>query len=323
MLLLVRDAPGTDGVVRVTRVQHAAVGAEGDRRALGLRVLALSLGRQLADHVLVLQIEDTDRALRSSAQPVAVGREADLVDRLTARQFVQVVATAQIPQAARTVLASGGAERAVRGDRHGRHVASVAAQRRLALAGGKVPDLDVVVPPARDDQGRLEVGREAHAADPVGVSLVVHRVHALALHVPDLEHVVAAAGHNLAVVGRERNRQDVLGVAEELGNNVAGLQAPEAERAVPGGRDDVLTVVRQSNVRDEAGVALQAAVGGREVAFRAVALGSGLPRQQRVVARSRHDLGGRVRRLGARESGDPPAVALHLTLVVNSHFDLQ
>ena len=122
----------------------------------------------------------------------------------------------------------------------------------LALEVRQAPHLDEVVPSSRDDEWGSQGRREANTADPVGVGVTLHREHALTLDVPHLEHVVSATGHNLAIVGGERDGKNILGVTQELLDALAALQVPQTKRAVPRRRHNVLAVVRQGHVGDEA-----------------------------------------------------------------------
>jgi hypothetical protein len=67
----------------------------------------------------------------------------------------------------------------------------------LELAVGQVPDLDVPVPPAGDDDGVRVVGREPNAGNPVSVTLLLDGVLALGQGVPELDGLVAGSGNDL------------------------------------------------------------------------------------------------------------------------------
>lgn len=60
--------------------------------------------------------------------------------------------------------------------------------------------------------------------------------------VPQLDAPVARAGNDLAVVGGERNGEDIVGVSDEPAGGGAGGQLPEAESLVPRGRESVSTI---------------------------------------------------------------------------------
>ena len=110
------------------------------------------------------------------------------------------------------VLSAGGAERTVGRHGDGVEVPRVPDVVRLELAVGQVPDLDVLVPAAGDDNGVLVVGREPDAGDPVAVALLLDGVLALGQGVPQLDGLVPGAGDDLTVVGREGHAHHVLSV---------------------------------------------------------------------------------------------------------------
>lgn len=60
--------------------------------------------------------------------------------------------------------------------------------------------------------------------------------------VPQLDGAVARTGDDLAVVGGERDGQDVVGVADESSSGGAGGELPEAEGLVPRGGQSVSTI---------------------------------------------------------------------------------
>lgn len=60
--------------------------------------------------------------------------------------------------------------------------------------------------------------------------------------VPELDGAVTGTGDDLTVVGRERDGENVVGVADEGASGVAAGQLPQAERLVPRGRQSVGTV---------------------------------------------------------------------------------
>lgn len=63
-----------------------------------------------------LQIPNLNTALSGSAQPVAVGREDQGVNRVAGFQRVQVLAFTQIPEHDDTVFATRGTEGTIRAD---------------------------------------------------------------------------------------------------------------------------------------------------------------------------------------------------------------
>lgn len=102
--------------------------------------------------------------------------------------------------------------------------------------------LDELVPAGGDNDGVLGVGAEAHARNPLGVALVSDGEFAVAEGVPQLDGAVTGTGDDLAVVGGERDGENVVGVADEGAGGVAAGELPEAERLVPGGGQSVGTV---------------------------------------------------------------------------------
>lgn len=71
------------------------------------------------------------------------------------------------------------------------------------------------------------------------MALVGDGVLAVTEGVPELDSSVAGAGDNLAVVGRERDGENVVGVADEAAGGHTGRELPETEGLVPGGRQSV------------------------------------------------------------------------------------
>lgn len=138
------DTPGTDLVVGVTGEESLAVSRPGEGDTLRLTALLADLHvlrLELVDLALLLEVEDDDARGGGSAQPVAVGREDESVDLVTGGQRVQVLALVQVPQHGGTVLATGGAQGAVRGDGDGVDVAGVTDVVGLDAAGSELPDL--------------------------------------------------------------------------------------------------------------------------------------------------------------------------------------
>jgi hypothetical protein len=138
------DTPAADTVVRVSGEQRLAVSAPGQGDTLGLPALLADLkvlGLQLVDLALLLQIEDDDAGGGGGAQPVAVGREDKGVDLVTGGERVEVLGLVQVPQHGGSVLATGGAQRAIGRDGDGVDVAGVTDVVSLDAAGSEFPDL--------------------------------------------------------------------------------------------------------------------------------------------------------------------------------------
>jgi len=84
---------------------------------------------------------DLDGRSESSAQPVAVGGEAQGSDDVIVVKGVQVLAVVEIPQHGLAVLAAGGAQGTVGRDGDGVQVSSVSNVVDFETAVGQVPNL--------------------------------------------------------------------------------------------------------------------------------------------------------------------------------------
>lgn len=76
------------------------------------------------------------------------------------------------------------------------------------------------------------------------MALVGDGVLAVTEGVPQLDCPVARTRDDLAVVGGERDGQNVVGVADETAGGGAGGKLPEAESLVPRGREGVRAIGR-------------------------------------------------------------------------------
>jgi hypothetical protein len=76
------------------------------------------------------------------------------------------------------------------------------------------------------------------------VALVGDGELAVTERVPELDSPVAGAGDDLAVVGGEGNRENVVGVSDEAASGGTGRELPKAQRLVPGRGESVGTVRR-------------------------------------------------------------------------------
>ncbi len=65
------------------------------------------------------------------------------------------------------------------------------------------------------------------------MALVRDGVLAVAQSVPELDGSVARAGNDLTVIGRERDGEDIVGVADETAGGDTSGKLPEAESLVP------------------------------------------------------------------------------------------
>lgn len=87
------------------------------------------------------------------------------------------------------------------------------------------------------------------------MALVGDSVLAVTEGVPELDGLVAGAGDDLAVVGGERDGEDVLGVSDEPAGGLAAGELPEAKGLVPRGREGIGTIGGDHTVGDDVRVA--------------------------------------------------------------------
>ena len=92
-------------------------------------------------HALALKVEDLDARRGRRAEPVTVGGEDKGVDNIASLERVQVLALVEVPEHGDTVLATGGREGTVGGDRDGVDVTRVAVVVGLELELREFPDL--------------------------------------------------------------------------------------------------------------------------------------------------------------------------------------
>eukprot|EP00976_Prorocentrum_cordatum_P033770 687344-Prorocentrum_minimum.AAC.2 len=306
-----RHGPHADNAVSVASVQGATVRAPVEGKAVRLQGLLAHrghLGAELIDDALALKIPDLDARLGGSAQPVPVGAEAQAVDDVTGIKRVQALALREIPEHSHTVLATGGAERAVGGHGHRVDVASVAHQVGLQLAVGQVPHLHQLVPASGHDDGVGGDGGEAHARHPLGVAvLLLDGVLALAESVPQLNGLVARAGHDLTVVHGEGHGQNVLAVADEAAGGGTGVQIPQAQGTVPGAGQGELAIGGDNHILDEMAVTAKSTTG---VAVGLLVAGQ-RPHDHGLVAGRRQDHVRVVQRAG--DGGHPVLMTLQGT----------
>ena len=200
-------------------------------------------------------------------------RKNKSVDDVARGEGVEALSLVEVPEHGSSVLAARGAERSIRRYGDGVEVSGVSDEVGAELKVGERPHLDELVPAGRDDDLELVRGREAHAGDPVVVGLVDDGVLALAKGVPQLDGLVARSRDDLAVVGAEGDREDILLVARErlrapllLASLVLGALAsgevPEGESSVPGSRHAELAVAGERDVLDRVRVAAERPAAG-------------------------------------------------------------
>ena len=102
--------------------------------------------------------------------------------------------------------------------------------------------LDELVPARGDNDGVLGVGAESHARNPLSVALLGDGELAITKGVPQLDGSVAGTRDDLAVVGGERDGEDIVGVTDKSSSGLAGAKLPQAEGLVPRGGQSISTI---------------------------------------------------------------------------------
>lgn len=178
----------------------------------------------------------------------------------------------------------------------------------LQLAGRELPNLNELVPATGNNDRVLRVGAEADARNPLSVALLGDGVLAVAEGVPELDGTIAGAGDDLTVVGRERDGEDIVGVANEAASGGAGGKLPQTKGLVPRGRESISAIRGDNAVRDDVGVAVE-----RPLRVTVLGLVTGeVPNDQSLVSGSREKHVGVLH--GSRQAGDPAIVALEGSL---------
>jgi len=168
-----------------------------------------------------------------------------------------VLAIIKIPEHGLGVLAAGGTQGTVRRHSDGVQVTTVSNVVGLELAVGQVPDLDVFVPTARDNDGVLVVRREPDARHPFSVTFFLDSVLALSQGVPQLDGLVPGSGDNLTIVGGESDAQDIVVVVLETASGASSRQIPQAQVLVPGSGQGKVTIGGQNDIGYEMSVTME------------------------------------------------------------------
>jgi len=263
------------------------------------------LGLELINDGLGLQIPDLDAGGGGGAQPVTVGGEDQGVDDIIALtlQRVQVLALVQVPKHGDTITSTGSAEGTIGRDGDGVNVTSVTDVVGAQLALGKLPDLDNLVPASGDDDGVGGVGGETDAGDPLGVTILLDGELALTEGVPELDGLVTGSRDDLTVIGREGNRENIVGVTDETAGGGTGVEVPKTEGLVPGSGQSKLTIGGDDNILDGRVVSVKRLLGDTEVALSIVGQ---VPDDDGLVTGRRQDHVGRLS--GGGDGGDPVAM---------------
>jgi hypothetical protein len=259
------ELPHSDNVVGVTGEEGQTISRPGEGDALWwggwLAVLVVgNLNLQLLDELLLFQIPDSDGWAASGAKPVSVWTEDEGADFVGALQTVEwvVCALAQVPEHSLTVLSATSGQRSIWRDGNGVNVSGMTAKVVLEAKVAQVPDLQGLVPRARNDDWVLGGWRELNRAHPLAVAvLALLAPLELAQSVPELDGLVSAGGDDLSVIGGEGNGEYVVLVAGESGGGDTSFEVPESEGLIPRSGDGELTARADNDVRDEVVVSLQ------------------------------------------------------------------
>jgi hypothetical protein len=252
--------PSTDDIVGVTGKDGVRVSAPGNGDA------ARSLGRgdevgvgtsKLGNANLLLKIEDLDAILGGSADPVLGGVEDKLIDLTASLKSVHGLTLLKIPDEDGTLLTSSSAEGALGGNTDGVEVASSTSKVELQLEVTKAPDLDKTIPAARNSNRGGRVGREGNIRNPLGVTVILKGELALTKGVPELDKTITAARHDLTVVRREGNSENILAVTNEAAGADTVGKIPKTEGVIPAARESVVTIVGELHILNKVAVAVE------------------------------------------------------------------
>jgi len=268
------------------------------------------LVRKFIQDVLVLQVPDLDARVGGSTEPVVLRREAHGVDSAVGIQAVQMLSVVNIPQHSSAVLTTGTAERTIRRDGDGIEHTSMTSQVGFQAAVVQVPDLDEFIPTAGHNERVLGGWREAHAGHPIGVVLLGDRVLAFSESIPKLDGLVTRTGHDLTVIGRERDGVDVGSMSLELTDGRTGVQVPQTHGGVHGSRKGKLTVTGDNGVAHSLVVTVKATT---SITGSSWIVRSQLPNDRGLVTRTGDNQVGLL--VSGRDGCDPSSMTLERTTV--------
>lgn len=90
---------------------------------------------------------------------------------------------------------------------------------------------------------------------------------ALSKSVPQLDGLVARTRDDLSVVSRERDREDIVGVADEATGGSTSVQIPKTDSLIPRSRQSELTIRRDGKILDKMVVTEKRLAGNAIVVF--------------------------------------------------------
>lgn len=103
-------------------------------------------------------------------------------------------------------------------------------------------DLDEFIPSSGNNDWVGGVRAETDARNPLSVALVDDSELAITESIPQFDAAIPRSGDDLAVVGGERDGEDIVGVSNEAAGGLTSRELPKAEGLVPGSGQSVGTV---------------------------------------------------------------------------------
>merc|ERR1712151_1048969 len=111
-------------------------------------------------------------------------------------------------------------------------VVEIVLQRKI----GQMPHLHRIIPATRDDDRVLRRRAKLDRRHPLGVALFVLLAPLeLAQCIPESDALVSSRADDLAIIGGEGHRENVVFVANKSSSGYTSLKVPQTESFVPGG----------------------------------------------------------------------------------------
>jgi hypothetical protein len=247
--------PDTDNVISVARKEGSTISTPGNRQTFRIRVLSLTqlskFRTEFINNGFGFEIPDLDTVGSGSTEPVTVRRESESINGRVSFKRIEVLGFGKIPEHDNTVLTSRGTERTIGRDGNSVDITVVTNEVGTKLQFGKIPNLYNLIPTTRNNDGSSRVRRETNTRDPFGVTVFGDVVLAFTKSVPQLDGLVTRTGNNLTVVGRERNRENIIGVANETTSGISTVQIPKTQSMIPRSGQSELTIRRDGKVFNE------------------------------------------------------------------------
>jgi hypothetical protein len=241
------------GEARIDNVLVLLGEAEGSATNLGSSSgLAVEVGGSVGvNELLGRQVVDLDAILSTNDNPESSGDEHDAVDRGLSVALIEMLSVNEVPDVDLSVSATRGEEGGTGSNIEAVDLSFVSNEGVHEGHGGVVPNLDGLIPRGRDDNRSLHVVVESDAGNPVLMLVLLNGELANTLDVPNLDLLVDRSGSNLSIVRGESDGHDILGVTKEGLSSLSGLEVPESDGTIPGGREGESRVRGEIDVRDE------------------------------------------------------------------------